>query len=148
LLFRKDIVTTFSGEIVRKFRPLCLLLVGILVYWLAFSGCSGSGAITITLSTSETSLNPGQTATVIATLTNDKLDQGVTWTLTGPGTLSGNTTTAVVYTAPATVAVATTATIMATSVANTTVTATQSISLVAVLTITTTSLPGGLLNVA
>ena len=132
----------------RKFRPLCLLLVGILVYWLAFSGCSGSGAITITLSTSETSLNPGQTATVIATLTNDKLDQGVTWTLTGPGTLSGNTTTAVVYTAPATVAVATTATITATSVANTTVTATQSISLVAVLTITTTSLPGGLLNVA
>ena len=132
----------------RKFRPLCLLVVGILVYSLAFSGCSGSGAITVTLSTSETSLNPGQTATIIATLTNDKADQGVTWTLTGPGTLSGNTTTAVVYTAPSTVAVATTATITATSVANTTVTATQSISLVAVLTITTTSLPGGILGVA
>jgi hypothetical protein len=148
LLFRKDIVTTFSGETVRKFRPLCLLLVGILVYSLAFSGCSGSGAITVTLSTSETSLNPGQTATIIATLTNDKADQGVTWTLTGPGTLSGNTTTSVVYTAPSTVAVATTATITATSVANTTVTATQSISLVAVLTITTTSLTGGILGVA
>jgi hypothetical protein len=148
LLFRKDIVTTFSGEIVRKFRPLGLLAVGILVYSLAFSGCSGSGAIAITLSTSETSLNPGQTATIIATLTNDRTDAGVTWTLTGPGTLSGNTTTAVVYTAPSTVAVATTATITATSVANTTVTSTQSISLVAVLTITTTSLPGGILGVA
>jgi hypothetical protein len=148
LLFRKDIVTTFSGETVRKFRPLGLLVVGILVYSLAFSGCSGSGAITVTLSTNETSLNPGQTATIIATLTNDRTDAGVTWTLTGPGTLSSNTTTAVVYTAPSTVAVATTATITATSVANTTVTATQSISLVAVLTITTASLPAGILGVA
>jgi hypothetical protein len=148
LLFRKDIVTTFSGEIVRKFRPLGLLAVGILVYSLAFSGCSGSGAIAVTLSTSETSLNPGQTATIIATLTNDRTDAGVTWTLTGPGTLSGNTTTSVVYTAPSTVAVATSATITATSVANTTITSTQSISLVAVLTITTTSLPGGILGVA
>src|ERR1700685_474021 len=86
LLLRKDIVTTFSGETVRKFRPLCLLVVGILVYSLAFSGCSGSGAITVTLSTSETSLNPCQTATIIATLTNDKADQGVSWTLPGPGT--------------------------------------------------------------
>ncbi|MGA8492814.1 MAG: Ig domain-containing protein, partial [Terriglobales bacterium] len=131
----------------RKFRPLGLLAVGILVYSMVFSGCSGSGAITVTLSTNETSLNPGQTATIIATLTNDRADQGVTWTLVGPGTLSGNTTTSVVYTAPSTVAVATSATITATSVGNTTVTATQSISLVAVLTITTTSLPGGILGV-
>ena len=80
----------------RKFRPLGLLAVGILVYSLAFSGCSGSGTIAVTLSTSETSLNPGQTATIIATLTNDRTDAGVTWTLTGPGTLSGNTTTSVV----------------------------------------------------
>jgi len=133
---------------VRKFRPLGLLVVGILVYSLAFSGCSGSGTIAVTLSTSETSLNPGQTATIIATLTNDRTDAGVTWTLTGPGTLSGNTTTSVVYTAPSTVAVATSATITATSVANTTITSTQSISLVAVLTITTTSLPAGILGVA
>lgn len=132
----------------RNFRPLGLLVVGILVYSLAFSGCSGSGAIAVTLSTSETSLNPGQTTTIIATLTNDRTDAGVTWTLTGPGTLSGNTTTSVVYTAPSTVAVATSATITATSVANTTVTSTQSISLVAVLTITTTSLPAGILGVA
>src|SRR5580698_9511118 len=93
LLFREDIVTTFSGETVRKFRPLGLLVVGILVYSLVFSGWSGSGAITVTLSASETSLNPGQTVTVIATLTHDKADQGVTWSLTGPGTLTGNTTT-------------------------------------------------------
>lgn len=131
----------------RKLRPLCLLAVGILVYTLVFAGCSGSGAITVTLSASETSLNPGQTVTIIATLTNDKADQGVTWTLTGPGTLSGNTTTSVVYTAPSTVAVATSATITATSVGNTTVTATQSISLTAVLTITTTSLQAGILGV-
>jgi len=125
-----------------------LPVVGILVWALVFAGCSGSSTITITLTTTATSLNPGQTATITATLTNDTNNQGVTWTLTGPGSLSGNTTTSVVYTAPTTIATSTTATITATSVANTTITTTQSISLTAVLTITTTSLPSATLGVA
>jgi len=124
-----------------------LPVVGILVWALVFAGCSGNGTITITLATSATSLNPGQTATITATLTNDTNNQGVSWTLTGPGTLSNNTTSSVVYTAPTTIATSTTATITATSVANTTITTTQSISLTAVLTITTASLPSATLGV-
>jgi len=124
------------------------LAVGILVWALVFAGCSGSGTITITLSpASGESLNPGATVTVSATLTNDKNNQGVTWTLSGPGQLSGNTTTSVVYTAPSSVSTNTTATITATSVANSSVTATESITLNAVLTITTTSLPAGALGI-
>ena len=131
----------------RQFRVVSSLAVGILVWALVFAGCSGSKTITITLSpASGVSLNPGATQTVTATLTNDTNNQGVTWTLSGPGQLSSNTTTSVVYTAPSSISTSTTATITATSIANSTITATESITLNAVLTITTTSLPSGTLQ--
>jgi hypothetical protein len=148
LLFRKDIVTTFSGETVRKFRVLLLVALGILVWVVVFAGCSGSSSLTVTLApASGQSLNPGQTATITATVANDNTNGGVTWTLSGPGSLSSNTKTTVVYTAPTSLSVTTTATVTATSVANSTITATESITVNAVLTITTTSLPAGTLNV-
>jgi len=149
LLFREDVVKTFSGETLRQLRVLSLLAVGILVWALVFAGCSGSNTITITLSpASGVSLNPGATVTITATLTNDTNNQGVTWTLSGPGQLSSNTTTSVVYTAPAIISTATTATVTATSVANSTITTTETITLNAVLTIATTSLPAGTLQTA
>jgi len=134
---------------VNQLRALWLLIVGILVWALVFAGCSGgSSSLAVTLSpASGQSLNPGGTVTVTATLTNDKNNQGVTWSLSGPGTLSSNTTTSVIYTAPSNISSNTTATITATAVANTSVTATESITLNAVLTIATTSLPAGALGV-
>jgi Putative Ig domain len=133
---------------VRKLRVLSSVAVGILVWTLVFAGCSGSSSLTVTLApASGQTLNPGATVTITATLTNDRNNQGVTWTLSGPGALSANTTTSVVYTAPPTISTNTTATITATSVANSSVTATESITLNAVLTITTTSLPAGALGV-
>jgi hypothetical protein len=133
---------------VRNLRALSLVAVGILVWTLVFAGCSGSGSITVTLApASGESLNPGATVTITATVANDKTNGGVTWTLSGPGSLSGNTTTSVVYTAPSNISTNTTATITATSVANSSVTATESITLTAVLTISTTSLPAGALGV-
>jgi hypothetical protein len=148
LLFRADIVKTFSGETLRKLRVVSSLAVGMLVWALVFAGCSGSNTVTITLApASGESLNPGATVTITATLTNDTNSQGVTWTLTGLGQLSGNTTTSVVYTAPSSISTNTTATITATSVRNSSVTATESITLNAVLTIATTSLPSGALGV-
>ena len=115
---------------------------------MVFAGCSGSNSLTITLApASGQSLNPGQTASVTATVTNDSTNGGVIWTLSGPGTLSDNTKTTVVYTAPTSLSVTATATITATSVANSSITATETITVNAVLTITTTSLPSGTLNV-
>ena len=132
----------------RKFRVLSLVAVGIVVWTLVFAGCSGSNSLTVTLSpASGQSLSPGGTVTVTATVANDKNNQGVTWTLSGPGSLSGNTTTSVVYTAPSNISTNTTATITATSVTNSSITATESITLNAVLTISTTSLPAGSLGV-
>lgn len=132
----------------RKFRVLLLVGLGILVWVVVFAGCSGSNSLTVTLApASGQSLNPGQTSTITATVANDNTNGGVTWTLSGPGTLSGNTTTTVVYTAPTSLSVTTTATVTATSVANSSVTAIESITVNAVLTITTTSLPSGTLGV-
>jgi hypothetical protein len=148
LLFREDVVKTFSGETLRKLRVVSLFSLGILVWGVFFAGCSGSNSLTITLSpASGQTLNPGQTVTITAAVANDKNNQGVSWSLSGPGLLSGNTTTSVVYTAPSSVSTTATATITAASVANNTITATESVTVNAVLTITTTSLPAGVLLV-
>jgi hypothetical protein len=103
----------------------------VLVAGLAFLGaCSSSGTpagvpLTITLSASATSLNPGQASTITATVVNDPSNKGVTWSFTpsGFGALSSQTATSVVYTAPTSVPTATTVTITATSNASSTVTA-------------------------
>ncbi len=124
-----------------------LLLVTLLVCAFWGSGC-GSSTLSITLSPASTqTLNPGQAVTVTATVANDTNSDGVTWTLSGPGALSGSTTSTVIYTAPDQIPTSTSATITATSVANTSITATLSITLDAVFAITTTTLPPGTLNV-
>ncbi len=83
----------------------------------------GGGGTTITLSATASAVNPGQTTTITAVVSDGK---GVTWSLapsTGLGTLSSQTSTAVAYTAPATNATGAFATITATSVGSPTVTA-------------------------
>jgi len=122
----------------RIFLPLALALVCV-----SFgTGCSSS-SITITLTPSTTqTVDPGANLAVTATVTNDSSNKGVTWSLTGPGTLSDQTTTATTYTAPTVASANTTATITATSNANTSVTATLTITInTAILGITPTSLP-------
>ncbi len=130
-----------------KFKGSLLLLAGIIVCTLGLPGCSGKGSLTITLSpTTAPTLNSGQTQSITATVTNDPKNQGVTWSVTGPGTLSNQNTTSVTYVAPSNISQSSSATVTATSVTNTTVTATLSISLNAVLGIVTTSLPSATLG--
>ena len=134
----------------RKVRPLSLIGLGVVVWIILFTGCSGSNSTTVTLApASGQTLSPGQTVTITATVANDKSNQGVTWSLSGPGSLSNKTTSSVVYTAPLPNAVTatTTATITATSIASTTATATESITVNSVLTITTASLTAGTIGV-
>jgi hypothetical protein len=90
------------------------------------SGCGSSNpAITIALGPSGTqNAAAGQTVSVTATVSNDSKAAGVTWSLTGPGTLSGQTTTSVTYTAPSPISATAAATITATSVSDPTRTAT------------------------
>ena len=104
---------------------LVLVLVGTLGLLV---GCSNNGtpagiAITISLSPSTASVNAGGVVNVVATVANDPSGKGVTWTLSGVGKLSAQTSTSVTYTAPATVTTTSVATVVATSVASTSVTA-------------------------
>jgi hypothetical protein len=109
-----------------------ILMVAGLVFLVA---CGSSGTpsglpITIMLSASLTSLNPGQSSNITATVTNDSSNKGVTWTSSpsGFGTLTNQTATSVTYTAPTTVPTATAVTITATSVASSAVAASVQIS--------------------
>jgi hypothetical protein len=83
--------------------------------------------ISVSVSPSATTVQISQSSTFIATLQNDTLSKGVTWSLSGSGcsisscgTLSSITTTSVIYTAPASVPTPSSVTLTATSVADTT----------------------------
>lgn len=106
----------------------CLLLVATLV----LVACSGnrnrgvntavgtSTGVSLQSSTGTVSMNAGDSITLTATVTNDVNNGGVTWALTGAGTLSSPTSTTVVYTAPASLVGTTTPVVTATAVADTT----------------------------
>ncbi|HEY6266405.1 MAG TPA: Ig domain-containing protein, partial [Candidatus Acidoferrum sp.] len=136
---------------------LCLILVVVL------AGCSGGGAQPASLtfpSGSTEAIDNGQSVTITVSGAGT---QGVTWSLTGPGSLSNQTPTSVIYNAPAAgaavaarltnaslaIRVASSSTadpssmVKATSVANPSVSATVTINVTAPPAITTTSLPAG-----
>ncbi len=113
---------------IRQFVLRLLLVTGLLAALTGIAGCSSHSStpnttvgVGVILSTSgSTSLLPGGSVTITANVLNDPNGKGVTWTLSGLGTLSANTSTTVVYTAPAALSGVTSATITATSVADTT----------------------------
>lgn len=86
------------------------------------SGSGGSGSSTIVVSitspTSAPTIQAGQTVNITAAVSNDSSNQGVTWSVSGGGTLSNQTSTTVTYNAPASVAGNTIVTVKATSAAD------------------------------
>jgi hypothetical protein len=119
------LLTLFAA--LKRFFAIAPLVLAIVV-----GGCNNSSPkISITLSqTSPQNAIGGQVIMVTATLMRDTKAAGVTWSLSGGGALSGQTTSAVTYTAPATIAAAATATLTATSVTDPTQTAKLTINLV------------------
>jgi hypothetical protein len=114
------------------------LFVGIMAA--ALTSCGGhSKPISITVTATAGTVDGSDTTTLTATITNDKNAAGVTWSVSGGGTLSGTTTTSATYTAPAATSSSQTATITATSVAESTITGTATITVPAAPTVTTTS---------
>jgi hypothetical protein len=104
---------------------LVLVLVGTLGF---LAGCGGSGTpvgvvTSITISPSSASVNAGQSVNIVATLVNDSSAKGVSWTLSGVGTLSNQTTTGVTYTAPNPVSSTSLPAVVAASIATPSVTA-------------------------
>lgn len=99
------------------------LLAVALVGTLGFLGGCGGGtpagvAVTIALNPTSASIHAGQTVNIVATVSNDSSTKGVTWTLSGVGTLTSITATSATYNAPATVTSNSVATVTATSAAS------------------------------
>ncbi len=94
------------------------------------SGSVGTGSgIVISTSTGTVLVQEGATIKLTATVASDTNNAGVTWSLSGLGSLSGATTTEVTYNAPAAGTITGTSTpiVTATSVADTTISATASL---------------------
>lgn len=123
----------------KKLSVLLTFALGLVL--IGCGGSSGPAPIVVSLSPSTAqAIDNGQSVNVTAAVTNDSLNKGVTWSLTGAGALASSTTTSVTYNAPASGAAAT-ATITATSVADATKTATLTVSVSPVPAISTTTLP-------
>jgi FG-GAP-like repeat/Putative Ig domain len=109
-------------------------------------GCSSSSApISISLSpSSPQAIDQAQTTTITATVMNDRSARGISWTLTGPGSLSSPSGLAVIYSSPTTIITSTQqVTVEATSLADQTKSASLQITLNPYLVIPFQSLANG-----
>jgi Putative Ig domain len=134
-----------------KMRANLSLLISLLASCGYLTGCVGMpasfNAVQLTPNGAQT-LDQGATLTISAAVLNDISGAGVTWSLSGTGTLSSTTKTTAVYNAPASVGSATTVTVTATSITHTTQSATLKITLQPPPSITTTSLPAASISTA
>ena len=123
-------------------QPFCIFAV---LAVLVAGGCGGgSRPISVSLSPSSTqTIDQGQTVSITATVANDSAAKGVTWNVSGGGTLTNSTSTSVTYNAPTSVTSQQTATVTATSVSDTSKNAALTIKVNPAPSITTTSLPNG-----
>jgi Putative Ig domain len=122
---------------------------------LLLGGCRSSApAITVQIQpTSSISIDEGQPLSFTATVANDTLNQGVSWSLlqtssttcsgTGCGILKNATNSSVTYVAPTGISAEESITLTAASVSQPTATATATISVVLPVTFTTITLPNG-----
>jgi hypothetical protein len=107
------------------------------------SGCGGGSSSTTTMpsvsvTASATSVDATDAVKLSATVTNDVNNGGVTWTVSGGGTLSSTTTSAATYTAPAATVAAQSVTVTATSIADAAASNSVTLTIPALLDITTT----------
>src|SRR5271157_5666469 len=130
------------GGIVKP-GPVVVLLLGLIaVLTVGLSGCGSSStpAISVNLTSTSTGIDQGQTATLTASV-NDSKNAGVQWSVSGGGTLSGQTTTSATYNAPNPVTSAFTATVTATSITDPTKSMSLQIRVSPPPVVTSTSLP-------
>lgn len=114
------------------------LLTLVFVLAAIIAGCGGSSAPSVAVSASATTVDGTNAITLTATVDHDKNTAGVSWSLSGGGTLSNQTTATATYTAPAATSSAQTVTITATSIADTSKSGTATITVPAAPAITTT----------
>lgn len=117
----KNLVSDLWASPTRWSKNLTLALIFLSLLPAFFTlGCGSAGPISIALSSSSTQTDQGQSIHVTALLTNDTSTKGATWSLSGPGSLSAQTPSSVIYVAPLNVSSSQVATVTATSVAQST----------------------------
>jgi phospholipase C len=110
----------------------------------ASTGCGYiTSFISVSVQVSASTVDPTDSTTLMATVINDLNSAGVSWSVSGGGTLSNTSTSGATYTAPAPSSSALTVTVTATSVADTSKTASTTITVPAGLAITTSTLGAG-----
>jgi hypothetical protein len=83
----------------------CGVALFVLAMAAVMGGCSSSSSPPISVSLSPSSpqaIDQGQTVGITATVTNDMSQKGISWTLTGPGSLNNSTGPSVTYSSPTT----------------------------------------------
>ena len=139
-------------EVAVKRCVVTLILSGLsAVFTLGLSGCGGSSStqpITVSVTASVKGIDQAQTATVTAAVSNDSKSAGVQWSVSGGGSLSGQSATSATFNAPASVTTAFTATVTASSVTDSTRLASVQIKVSPLPTVTTLSLPAATAGVA
>ncbi len=116
----------------------CLVFVGM---GLGLTGCGGSSApLSVSVTAASATVDATDSVKLTATVANDKNAAGVTWSVSGGGTLSNQTSSSATYTAPAASSSSLAVTVTATSVADASKTSPISITVPAAPSVTTSSL--------
>lgn len=124
----------------RKFWWFVVLCVFSATFAGVLAGCGGSSpATSVAVTVVASTVDGNDTTTLSATVTNDKNAAGVTWTMSGAGTMSNETTSAASYKAPAATSSSQTVTITATSIADPGKSGNVTITIPAAPAVTTTS---------
>jgi len=138
-MFRK--LPVFSGLDPGAFLP--LICVSIFAFY-ASVGCDFIySAMSVEIQVSADTVDPTDSTKLTAAVNHDRNSAGVSWTVSGGGTLSDESTSAVTYNAPAPSKSAHTVTVTATSKADRSRTASATITVLAAPDITTTKLGPG-----
>ncbi len=105
------------------------------------AGCGGSSApLSISVTSPTATVDGGDSLSLTAAVANDKSAGGVSWAVSGGGTLSNQTTTSATYTAPSATASSQAVTVTVTSIADTTKSSPLALTVPAAPSITSSSL--------
>ena len=128
-----------------KVPSFCVLILTALY----ISGCGGgSKPVSVIAAAASTTVDGGDAVTLTASVANDKNAAGVSWKLTGAGTLSNASTTGATYTAPAATASSQSVTITATSLTDASKSSSVAITIPAQPSISTSSLSAATVGTA
>ena len=105
------------------------------------AGCGGSSApLSISVTSPTATVDGGDSLSLTAAVAHDKNTAGVSWAVSGGGTLSNQTTTSATYTAPSATASSQAVTVTVTSIADTTKSSPLALAVPAAPSITSSSL--------